>query len=109
MKILAIFMIVLALILSITPLSIIAFNKYSKFDIKNDTYAYLIEKGYKKPDIKSIETIVGMAPRLSTQVIFEDEPQVIYHYKKDDGEIVQLGLNYQIYDEDERKKYKHLE
>lgn len=129
MKKLAIFMIVLALILTIIPLSIIGYNKFILYDIKNDTYDYLVEKGYKKSDIISIDTNngkwpnlrtevifkdeakVGKFPGLRTEVIFKDEPQVIYKYMNINGEIVQVGYAHDLFEEGEEEiyKYKHIE
>lgn len=108
MKKLAVFMIVLAVVLTIIPFAIYGYNKYLLYDIKHCTYDHLIMMGYKELDIVSVTPKVGKLPMLKTQVIFKDEPQVIYEYKKDNGEIIQLRFSNDV-DFEEKEKYKHIE
>lgn len=48
-----------------------------------EVQAYLVDvKGYSKADILAIDTHFGKAPLVNTEVIFKDEPNARYFYKK---------------------------
>ncbi|CAH1203311.1 DUF3139 domain-containing protein [Paenibacillus sp. JJ-223] len=74
-----------------------------------EVQAYLVDvKGYSKADILAIDTHFGKAPLVNTEVIFKDEPNARYFYKKENGAIFQYnsapvnGVNPDY-------SYKHLE
>ena len=91
-KLLANVMIILALLIVGTPISLIGYYKYNEYAIKKETYDYLYSKGYEENEIKKVEVVNEMGPLLSTLVEFADEPNVLYWYDKIDGDIIQIGI-----------------
>ncbi|MFB5762685.1 DUF3139 domain-containing protein [Paenibacillus medicaginis] len=56
----------------------------------DEVKSYLIEqKGYKEDDIIEIQTVISKTPIVSTSVVFKDELNARYFYKKDMGRIEQ--------------------
>ena len=58
----------------------------------NEVLLYLTdEKGYLKEEISEIYTQIGKAPVVSTTVIFSDELDSRYFYRKENGRIYQYS------------------
>ncbi|MDP1509459.1 hypothetical protein L8C07_14115 [Paenibacillus sp. CMAA1739] len=54
--------------------SIWILSSYTKSYTQNEVFSYLVKaRGYKPPEIYSVETQIAKAPLISTQVIFKDE------------------------------------
>ncbi|WP_019640270.1 DUF3139 domain-containing protein [Paenibacillus fonticola] len=64
---------------------------WKKGSLESEVRNYLFKQGYKNEEIQSIHTRVGKAPVFSIEVIFVDEPQTVYYYRKSDGKIIQYG------------------
>lgn len=107
MKKIAIFTSLFSVLIILLPICFIAYVKFTLYSLKNETYNHLIERGYKKEDIMKIDTSIKKLSLYTADVIFKDEPDITYSYKKDDyGNIIQivaLESNQLGY------KYKHIE
>ncbi|WP_240664137.1 DUF3139 domain-containing protein [Paenibacillus sp. M-152] len=63
--------------------SIWILSSYTKSYTQNEVFSYLIkDQGYKPSEIYSVETQIAKAPLISTQVIFKDEINARYFYKR---------------------------
>lgn len=84
---------------------------WHKNSLESDVRGYLFKQGYINEEIKSIRTRVGKAPVFSVEVIFMDEPEIIYYYRKDDGKIIQYGIPTDISGKNTSEDYifKHRE
>jgi hypothetical protein len=72
--------------------SIWILSSYTKSYTQNKVFSYLIkDQGYKPSEIYSVETQIAKAPLISTQVIFKDEINARYFYKKEQGKIIQYN------------------
>lgn len=81
---------------------------YYKDKVTQEVISYLVEeKGYKQTDIAEIKTYIGKAPLVSTSVIFKDEPNAMYMYKKNLDKMEQYGQIPAI--NDLKQKYIHSE
>jgi hypothetical protein len=91
------------------PLIIFAFIKFNLHTLETKTIQYLLEdKAFNKANIMSIKSTFGKAPLFSVNVVFKDEPEVVYYYKLgEDRSIFQYSHtsinNVQHY------TYKHIE
>ncbi|MEC5425286.1 DUF3139 domain-containing protein [Virgibacillus sp. C22-A2] len=100
-----IFVIILFLII-ITPISAYGYYQYQNNNLEKDTYTYLTEKGYNDDDILSIETKLEKLSLFTAEVIFTNEPNVTYQYKKDNKQIIQIGP---VREQEADYEYKHIE
>lgn len=104
-----IFVITITIILSliiIIPLGFYGYIKYQFNSLKDETYAYLLEK-YKKDEIEKIEMDFTVASyHYAAFVTFKDEPEHVYEYRMIDGKIRQ-GTPFPS--KKDASKYKHLE
>lgn len=91
-------------IVFIIPLSLYGYVKFKNNEVANETYQYLVEKGYSDSDILSIEPKIKKLSLFTAEVRFVDEPDIIYNYKSDDNSIIQL--NPDSYDENYEFKHK---
>ena len=64
---------------------------YQKYSLKNSVEEHLISEGYLKDEIVSITTHVGKLPVFSARVIFADEKDTTYYYRRDNNEVMQFG------------------
>jgi len=88
------------------PFAILGYINYQKHSLKNDVYAYLLEK-YQEDDILEIDTTLTKASyHFTTFVTFRDEPDQKYEYIRVDKEIRQASPNP---NEEEEHLYKHLD
>ncbi|WP_090735981.1 DUF3139 domain-containing protein [Paenibacillus sp. Mc5Re-14] len=72
--------------------SIWILSSYTKSYTQNEVFSYLIkDQAYKPSAIYSVETQIAKAPLISTQVIFKDEIDARYFYKKEQGKIIQYN------------------
>ncbi|MBE0336689.1 DUF3139 domain-containing protein [Paenibacillus sp. 23TSA30-6] len=85
-------------------------SNYTKSHTQNEVFNYLVKiQGYKPSEIYSVETQIGKAPLVSTQVIFKDETNARYFYKKEQGEIIQYSQAPVKGVDDGAYSYKHKE
>lgn len=98
--------IIFTLLILMTPLVIFSYFKFNFYTLEKETYDYLLEQGYEEEEIIDVETQFKKITLFTAEVTFKDEPHVIYSYKKEKGEIIQLELGIEITHEDD---YKHLE
>lgn len=64
-----------------------------KHRANNEVMSYLVDqKGYSKEEISKIYTQVGKTPIVSTTVIFSDELDARYFYRKENGQIYQYSF-----------------
>ncbi|TPG73490.1 DUF3139 domain-containing protein [Brevibacillus laterosporus] len=98
-------MVIIGILFVFLLLLFIGYNKYTLYSLEKDTFHYLIsEKGYKETEIKSISGKISKAPVYSIEVIFNDEPDVTYIYrKKESGQIILLSKS----SENNKSEYKH--
>lgn len=81
-----------------------------KNKMSREIESYLIDqKGYSEIDISKIYTQVGMAPVVSTTVIFNDDKSSRYFYRKENGRIYQYSMAPVHGVDDGHKLYKHKE
>ncbi|ALA41486.1 hypothetical protein ABE82_08110 [Paenibacillus peoriae] len=98
------------LIIIILFLAIWTLSSYTKSHTQNEVFNYLVKtQGYKPSEIYSVETQIGKAPLVSTQVIFKDETNARYFYKKEDGKIIQYSQAPVKGVDDGAYNYKHKE
>lgn len=94
------------LLVSIGGVTLQSFKNKMSGEIIN----YLIDqKGYSESDISKIYTQVGKAPLVSTTVIFSDDINTRYFYRKEDGRIYQYSMAPLHGADDGHKQYKHKE
>lgn len=106
MKKLTIVLTSFGILILVLPLGTYAYVKYELYTLKNQTYDYLLEKGYEEADIRSLDTGIQKLSLFTAFVVFEDEPEITYNYKKnDDGDIIQIGWSTSYKD----LEYKHSE
>ncbi|MCM3697825.1 DUF3139 domain-containing protein [Paenibacillus macerans] len=72
-------------------LSIIVFTQYSTRNLESEVFNHLLNEGYQKEEILSVKSELGKAPVFSATVIFKDEPNARYFYKKENGAIIQYS------------------
>ncbi|WP_074113517.1 hypothetical protein, partial [Paenibacillus sp. P46E] len=81
-----------------------------KNKMNQEIQSYLLnQRGYTKTDINKIYTQVGKAPLVSTTVIFNDERDNRYFYRKEDGRIYQYSMAPVQGVDDGHQQYKHKE
>lgn len=72
--------------LLVVVLSALAYRQYYISNRDTEVERYLLQtQGYQQSDIQRIDTSIGKAPVVSTEVIFTDEPEARYFYKKKTG------------------------
>ncbi|MEY9096551.1 DUF3139 domain-containing protein [Paenibacillus sp. RC84] len=73
-------------------------------ELKKEVQIHLKNKGYKESDLKNVEGKISKTPQYVARVTFNDEPDIVYFYTKNEQGITQYGAtliqNYQ---------YKHKE
>ncbi|GIP38210.1 hypothetical protein J31TS4_14900 [Paenibacillus sp. J31TS4] len=66
------------------------YDKVQRYTLKQEVTKYLIgEKGYQRDEILELTTKRSKAPPYVMQVVFKDEPDIIYTYWKRDSTIIQ--------------------
>lgn len=76
--------------------------------LEQDTYQYLLNKGYNEDEILSIEGKIKKLSLYTVEVKFKDEPDIIYDYKKDNkNKIIQIGVSDILNESNDQ--FKHLE
>jgi hypothetical protein len=91
-----------------TPIGIFAFIKINLYTLEKDTTHYLlVQKGLDKTSIMSIKPEFSKAPLFSVNVIFKDEPDNIYYYRKDNGQVFQYS--HSSFNSNINNKYKYAE
>lgn len=98
----------LFILIIIVPVVIYGYVQYQHNSLEKETYSYLIDKGYEGQEILSVESKLKKLSLFTAEVIFEDEPNVIYEYKRDDSKIIQLAPQPPQHDVDEYD-FKHIE
>lgn len=58
--------------------------------LEEEVYEYLYSKGYEEEDIRSLDGKFGTLPLFAVDVIFVNEPEVIYTYREREEKIIQL-------------------
>jgi hypothetical protein len=90
------------------PIGIFVFIKITLYSLEKDTTHFLlVDKGLEKTSIMSIKPVFGKAPSFSVRVIFKDEPDNVYLYKKDNGQVSQHS--HSSFNSDTNTIYKHVE
>ncbi|TKH39062.1 DUF3139 domain-containing protein [Paenibacillus polymyxa] len=88
--------------------SIWILSSYTKSYTQNEVFSYLVKaQGYKPSEIYSVETQIAKAPLISTQVIFKDEIDARYFYKKEQDKIIQYNQAPAKGVDDGTYNYKH--
>jgi hypothetical protein len=109
------FIILLILIFLASPY---VFVKYKLNTLEEKVSDYLIHsKGYDSSDLISVEGKFGKLPNFSVDVIFKDEPMIIYRYIQSGMEIKQRNFtitdeamkNNYDFDDINKSELKHLE
>lgn len=73
----------IAIFIIILFASIWILSSYTKSHTQSEVFNNLVKiQGYKPSEIYSVETKIAKAPLISTQVIFKDETNTRYFYKK---------------------------
>ena len=93
------------LLVLLIPLIIFGLFKINNDKLEKETYSYLIDKGYEDSDIESVNSTYKKLSRFTAEVVFVNEPEVTYDYKKDGDRIIQLGPTIRK----DNYEYKHLE
>lgn len=79
------------------PLILIGLILYYPFKIniiESQVTNYLENtKGYNSSEINSVEGQISKLPTFSVNVIFEDEPHLVYRYKVENGKVEQMGVS----------------
>ena len=90
-------------------LSALAYRQYYISNRDAEVERYLLQtQGYQQSDIQRIDTSIGKAPVVSTKVIFTDEPEARYFYKKENGSIRQYS-SAPVHGVNPSFNYKHLD
>ncbi|MNM80450.1 hypothetical protein D3C81_924200 [compost metagenome] len=89
--------------------SFFLFSELKEWQLKKDVKKYLIEEGIDENRVLKIETVIAKAPVLSARVIFADEPNVTYYYRRSSGEIVQFGMPTYNVPGDTSYEFKHMD
>lgn len=75
----------------------------------NEVIHYLVDaRDYKNEDLYKVYTQIGKAPVVSTTVIFADEPNARYFYRKEKNRIYQYSMAH-VEGFDPNYTYKHIE
>lgn|SRR5690625_1426187 len=105
MKLIKGLVIIISLIIIIVPTSVYGFVKYKSYTLEKETRKHLKTIGYKDDEILDVKTKIKKLSLFTAEVIFSDEPNIIYDYKKEGNNIIQIGPT-----TDKRDyEYKHLE
>lgn len=88
------------------PTVIYGYVMYELHVIEEETQQYLINQGYHEEEIENIEGHIQKLSLFTVDVIFTDEVGVTYQYKKQNGEIIQIGTEL---GREEGMEYKHME
>ncbi|ADM69341.1 hypothetical protein GMA19_01509 [Paenibacillus polymyxa E681] len=100
----------IAIFIVILFASIWILSSYTKSHTQSEVFNYLVKiQGYKPSEICSVETKIAKAPLISTQVIFKDETNTGYFYKKERGKIIQYNQAPVKGVDDGTYNYKHHE
>ncbi|CQR46432.1 hypothetical protein BN1058_00692 [Paraliobacillus sp. PM-2] len=109
MKKISIIVVIISFTVVAIPFGSYLYVQYKLNNLEDDTYDYLLEKGYTKNDIVSVESKIKKLSLFTAEVIFADETYVIYDYKKNSsGKVIQIGVSEDPYDGD-YQQFKHLE
>ncbi|MGF7033388.1 hypothetical protein J2T17_004336 [Paenibacillus mucilaginosus] len=86
------------------------------WSLELQTKSYLIRQGYSEDQLLKVKGFIGKQPVYRVDVVFKDEPTVIYHYVSREyysiipsygvSKILQTGIQL---DTPSKKDYKHLE
>lgn len=77
--------------------------------MNNEIIHYLVDaREYKNEDLYKVYTQIGKAPVVSTTVIFADEPNARYFYRKEKDLIYQYSMA-PVKGSDPKYTYKHIE
>ncbi|KTD83593.1 hypothetical protein [Paenibacillus etheri] len=77
--------------------------------MNNEVIHYLVDtRDYKNADLYKIYTQIGKAPVVSTTVIFADEPNARYFYRKEKKRIYQYSMA-SVKGTDPNYTFKHIE
>ncbi|WP_052088278.1 DUF3139 domain-containing protein [Paenibacillus wynnii] len=98
------FLIIVIIILGVGLLTIHSY----KNNLNEEIVKYLAEKGYSQNEILKVYTEFGKLPLVSTTVIFQDEVNARYFYRKENGRIYQYSCA-PLRGVDPEYKYKHEE
>lgn len=95
----------------LSPLILTAYLKIQFSILEKETYRFLTrEMGYEEADILTVEAKLKKLSLFTAEVVFVDEPQVIYDYKRDgDGRMIQIGASVPKNEDRETYEFKHLD
>lgn len=100
-----IILITLIIVYGVGSLALHAFRNH----MNNEVIHYLVDtKNYKNKDIYKVYTQISKAPVVSTTVIFADEPNARYFYRKEKDRIYQYSMA-PVKGFDQKYTYKHIE
>ncbi|WP_449600607.1 DUF3139 domain-containing protein [Paenibacillus sp. Marseille-Q9583] len=100
-----IILITFVIVYGVTSLALQAFRNH----MDNEVIHYLVAtRDYKNEDLYKIYTQIGKAPVVSTTVIFADEPNARYFYRKEKDRIYQYSMA-PVKGTDPNYTYKHIE
>lgn len=85
--------IIFTLLVIITPFSIYAYVIFNHNALENETYDCLLKKGYEDTEILDVKFTLKKLSLFTVEVIFTDEPEITYQYKKENKQIIQLEPN----------------
>ncbi|WGU92631.1 DUF3139 domain-containing protein [Paenibacillus dendritiformis] len=84
-----------AAMIVLIPILVFAYIPYQLASLEKATYEHLIDRqGYADSDILRIDTKVKFLSFYTTEVVFADEPDITYDYKKNaQGDIIHVGMS----------------
>ncbi|MFF2155661.1 DUF3139 domain-containing protein [Paenibacillus chitinolyticus] len=75
-------------------------------NLKKEVQIHLKNKGYKESEIKNVEGKISKTPQYVARVTFNDEPDIVYLYTKNENGVVQFNATLI---QDNSYQYKHKE
>jgi len=99
------FFVTLIIVYGVASLALHSF----RIHMNNEVIHYLVDtKDYKNEDLYKVYTQISKAPVVSTTVIFADEPNARYFYRKEKDRIYQYSMA-PVKGTDPNYTYKHIE
>lgn len=85
----------IAAVIVFIPILMFAYIQYQLASLEKATYEHLIgRQGYAESDILRIDTKLKLLSFYTAEVVFADEPDITYDYKKNEkGDIIQVGMS----------------
>ena len=86
---------VVGMIIILSPLICLGYVEYRLHRLEKVTYTYLYDvKNYAEKEVLSVKGNMKKLSLFTVEVIFSDEPAIMYDYKMNGrGEIIQIGAS----------------